>query len=142
MSPSSSEDEERNTTGACLEESSCSNTSERGQCEETSSGDPSGGDDPKGFDGEVGASLGAGLPSLLGERARLVPLLSSIVHEQKARKVNPKRERKQEMRYGYPVKHRIGIIMDVVLVPARPLECTISRTVDHAPVIQMVKKVV
>jgi hypothetical protein len=46
------------------------------------------------------------------------------------------------MRYGYPVKRRVGIIMDVVLVPARPLECTISRTVHRASVIQMVKKVV
>jgi hypothetical protein len=44
--------------------------------------------DLEGANGGVGAPLGDGLPSLEGERERLVPLLSSIVHEQKARKVD------------------------------------------------------
>jgi hypothetical protein len=56
-----------------------SNTGERGRREETSGGDPSGGSDPEGAGGGVGALLGEGLPSLEGERARLLPLLSSIV---------------------------------------------------------------
>jgi hypothetical protein len=34
----------------------------------------------------------------------LVPLLSFIVHKQKARKVNPKRERKEGLRDGYQRK--------------------------------------
>jgi hypothetical protein len=67
MRHSSSEDEERSTTRAFLEESPCSNIGERGWREETSSGDPSGGGDPEGAGGGVGASLAAGLPSLLGE---------------------------------------------------------------------------
>jgi hypothetical protein len=66
-----------------------SNTGEHGRCEETSNGDPSGGGDPEGADGGIGALLRDGLPSL-EERARLVPLLSSIVHKRRARKVNPK----------------------------------------------------
>jgi hypothetical protein len=96
LRPSSSEDEERSTIGVFLEEPPCSNTGERGWSEETSDRDPSGGDDPEGASGGVGALPGDGLPSLEGERARLVPLLSSIVHKRRARKVNPKRERKKK----------------------------------------------
>jgi hypothetical protein len=80
-----------------MEESPCSHTGERGRHEETSSKDPSGGGDLEGIDGGVGAPLGDGLPSLEGERVRLSPLLSSIVRKQKARKVNPKQERKEGM---------------------------------------------
>jgi hypothetical protein len=81
MRPCSSENEERSTTAAFPEELPCSNTGERVQREETSGGDPSGGGDLEGAGGGVGAPLGHGLPSLEEERARLVPLLSSIVRE-------------------------------------------------------------
>jgi hypothetical protein len=56
--------------------------------------DPSGGSDPECAGGGVGTLLGIGLPSLEGERERLVPLLSSIVLKwrKRARKVNPKHE--------------------------------------------------
>jgi hypothetical protein len=81
MRPYSFEDKERSSTGAFLEEFPCSNTGECGLRKETSGGDSSGGGDPEGADGGVGASLSTGLPSLEGEQVRLVPLLSSIVHE-------------------------------------------------------------
>jgi hypothetical protein len=74
----------------------CSNTDERGYHEETSSGDPSGVGEPEGAGGGVGTLLGGELPSIEGERARLVPLLSSIVCEQGARKVNPKQKGKEK----------------------------------------------
>jgi hypothetical protein len=96
MGPSSSEDEERSTAGVFPEDPPCSNTDERGQSEETSGGDFSGGSDPEGDGGGVLALLGEELLSLEGERARLVPLLSSIVHKPRARKVNPKQARKME----------------------------------------------
>jgi hypothetical protein len=32
--------------------------------------------------------------------------------------------------------------MDVLLIPAHPLECVILRTVHHVPVIQTVKQIV
>jgi hypothetical protein len=86
----SSEDEERSTTGAFLEDPPCSHTGERGQREETSGGDFSGSGDPKGAGGEVLAPLGNGLHSLEGERALLVPLLSSIDCKRRVRKVNPR----------------------------------------------------
>jgi hypothetical protein len=57
----------------------CSSTGERGQHEETSDGDVSDDNDLDGADGGVLAPFDDGLPSLEGERARLVPLLSSIV---------------------------------------------------------------
>jgi hypothetical protein len=57
----------------------CSNTGEQGWHEEISNGDPSGGGDLDGIDGGVLVSLGDGIPSLEGERERLVSLLSSIV---------------------------------------------------------------
>jgi hypothetical protein len=41
--------------------------------------DPGGDGDPDGADGGFLMSLGDGIPSLEGERERLVPLLSSIV---------------------------------------------------------------
>jgi hypothetical protein len=90
MRSPSSEDEERSTTRAFLEDLPYSHTGERGQCEETSSGDFSNGGDPEGAGGGVLAPLGEGLPSLEGERACLVPLLSSIDCKRRARKVNPR----------------------------------------------------
>jgi hypothetical protein len=93
----SSEDEERSKIGAFLEEPPpCSNTGERGRREEIFDGDPSGGGDPEGARGGVGALLGNGLSSLEGERACLVSLLFSIVCKWRARKINPKQERKNK----------------------------------------------
>jgi hypothetical protein len=68
MRPSSSEDEDRSTIGAFSEGPPCSSTGERGRREETSGEDPSGGSDIEGAGGGVGKLLGAGLPSLEGER--------------------------------------------------------------------------
>jgi hypothetical protein len=90
MRPSTSEDEERSTTGAFLEGPPGSNTGERGWRDETSDGDPNSGGDSKGADGGVGALLDDGLPSLEGERAYLVLLLSSNAHKWGTRKVNIK----------------------------------------------------
>jgi hypothetical protein len=93
----SSEDEERSKIGAFLEEPPpCSNTGERGRREEIFKGDRSGGGDPEGASSGVGALLGDGLSSLEGERACLVPLLFSIVCKWRARKINPKQERKNK----------------------------------------------
>jgi hypothetical protein len=81
----------------------------------------------------------------------LVPLLSSIVREQKARKVNPKREKREGMRDGYQrkmkeiftaLKRRAATVMGVILAPTRLLERAILRAVHHAPVIQTVKQTV
>jgi hypothetical protein len=91
----SSKDEKRSTTGAFPEDPPCSYTSERGQCEETSSGDINSGGDPDGAGGGVLAPSSNGLPSLEEERARLVPLLSSIDCKWRTRKVNPSQERKK-----------------------------------------------
>jgi hypothetical protein len=55
-----------------------SNTNGQGR-HEVSNGDPGDGGDPDGAKGGVLVSLGDGLPSLVGERECLVPLLSSIV---------------------------------------------------------------
>jgi hypothetical protein len=87
---SSSKDKERSTTRAFTEDPPCTHTYERGQREETSDGDFSGRSDSVGADGGVLAPLGDGLPSLEGERARLVPLLFSIDGERRSRKVNPR----------------------------------------------------
>jgi hypothetical protein len=62
-----------------------SNIGKRGQ-HEVFDGDPSGGGDLEGVNGGVGTLLGDVPPSLEGERARLVPLLSSIVRKRRARK--------------------------------------------------------
>jgi hypothetical protein len=78
MRSHSSEDEERSTTRVFPEDPLCSHIGERGQCEETSDGDVSGGGDPEGAGGGVSVPSGDGLPSLEGERACFVPLLSSI----------------------------------------------------------------
>jgi hypothetical protein len=51
---------------------------EQGQHEKISNGDPGGGGDPDGTGGVL-VSLGDGLPSLEGERERLMHLLSSII---------------------------------------------------------------
>jgi hypothetical protein len=93
---SSSEDEERYTIGSFQEDPPCSNTGEHGQREETSGGDFRIGGDLEGAGGGVLALLGDELPSLEGERARLVPLLSSIDRKPRARKVNRKQARKME----------------------------------------------
>jgi hypothetical protein len=85
MRSPSSEDEERSSIRAFLEDPPCSHTGERGQREETSDRDG----DTEGADGGVLASSGDGLSSLEGERAWLVPLLSFIYCEQRARKLNP-----------------------------------------------------
>jgi hypothetical protein len=61
-----------------LEGPAYSNNGEHGRWEETFDGDPGGGGDPDGTGGGVLVSLGAGLPSIEGERERLVPPLSSI----------------------------------------------------------------
>jgi hypothetical protein len=79
MRSPSLKDKERSTTGAFSEDPPFSSTGERRQCEKTSGGDASGGRDPDGADGGVLAPSDDGLPSLEGERARLVPLLSSII---------------------------------------------------------------
>jgi hypothetical protein len=76
---SSSKDEDRSITGAFSEGPPCSNTGERGRCETTSDRDPGGDGDPDRADRGVLESLGAGLPSVEGERSRLMSLLSSIV---------------------------------------------------------------
>jgi hypothetical protein len=87
MVSSTSEDEDRSITGAFPEGPPYSSTSERWRREETSDENLGGGGDLDGADDGVLASLGDGLPSIEGEWAHLVPLLSSIVGEQRARKV-------------------------------------------------------
>jgi hypothetical protein len=95
MRSSSSEDEDISITRAFPEGPHCSNTGEQGRREEISDGDPGGGRDPDDTDGGVLVSLGDGIPSLEGEREPLMPLLSSIVGLQRARKKNPKSKRKR-----------------------------------------------
>jgi hypothetical protein len=79
MSHFSSEDEDRCTIETFLEGPPCPNTGERGRREDISDGDPCGGGDPDGAGGGGEPPLGEKESSLEGERARLVPLLSSIV---------------------------------------------------------------
>jgi hypothetical protein len=72
-----------------------------------------------------------------------VPLLSSIILKQRARKVKPKRKGKNECemvisvrrRYLYLGKHRVTTVMDVISIHVPSIECVASRTVRHAPVI-------
>jgi hypothetical protein len=52
----------------------CSNIDGQGRREEISDEDPGGGGDPDGADGGFLASLGEGLPSVEGERERLMHL--------------------------------------------------------------------
>jgi hypothetical protein len=78
-----------------LEGPPCSNTDERERHEETFEGDPGGGGDPDGTDGDVLVSLGEGLPSMEGEHSRLMPLLSSIVGKQRARERETLSEKRQ-----------------------------------------------
>jgi hypothetical protein len=70
--------EEGSSIGIFLEALPCSNTSEQGPRDEATDGDPSGGGDPDGAGGGVSMSPSNGLPSMEGERSRLVPLLFSI----------------------------------------------------------------
>jgi hypothetical protein len=65
MRPSSSEDEDRSTTGTILEGPPCSNTGAQGWCVEISDGDPCGGGDPTGAGGGVEPPLGDEEPSLV-----------------------------------------------------------------------------
>jgi hypothetical protein len=90
MRPSSSEDEDRTTTGTFSKGPPCSNTGEQGRHEEISNGDPGGGGDPDSADGGVELPLDEEKPSLEGERECLVPLLSSIVPKRRGREENPK----------------------------------------------------
>jgi hypothetical protein len=78
MKFSSSEDEERSIIGVFPEALPCSNTGEQGRHDDTSNGDPGGGGDLDGTSGGVLTSPGRGLPSVEGERYRLMHLLSSI----------------------------------------------------------------
>jgi hypothetical protein len=70
--------EEGSSIGIFPEVLPCSNTSEQGQHDEATDGDPGSGGDSDGVGGGVSASLGKGLPPAELERSRLVPLLSSI----------------------------------------------------------------
>jgi hypothetical protein len=70
--------EEGSIISVFLEALPCSNTDEQGRRDETSDGDPDGGGDPDGVGDGVLTSLGRGLPSVEGERSRLMPLLSFI----------------------------------------------------------------
>jgi hypothetical protein len=79
MRPSSSEDEDKSTSRTFSEGPPCSNTGEHGWHEEISDGDAGGGGDPNDIGGGVEPPLSEEEPSLEGEGARLVPLLSSIV---------------------------------------------------------------
>jgi hypothetical protein len=90
MRPSSSEDEDRSTTGTFSEGPPCSNTNEQGRHEEISDRDPGGSEDPDDADGGVEPLLSDEEPSLEGERERLVPLLSSIVAKRRRGEKNPK----------------------------------------------------
>jgi hypothetical protein len=73
MRPSSSEDEDRSTTGTFSAGLPCSNTGEQGRREEIFDGDPGGGEDPDGADDGVEPPLDNEDPSLEGEREHLVP---------------------------------------------------------------------
>jgi hypothetical protein len=97
MRPSSSEDEERSTTGAFPEVPPCSNTDEQGRREEISDGDPGGGGDPDGVDRGVLVSLGDRFPSL-GESVSIwciscPPSLASREQEKRTLKASGKEKR-------------------------------------------------
>jgi hypothetical protein len=96
MKFSSSEDKERLIIGTFLEGPPCSNTGEQGRHDKISDGNPGGGGDPDGAGGGVLASLDEGLPSVEGERSRLMPLLSSIGGLQRASERNPKMNKREE----------------------------------------------
>jgi hypothetical protein len=148
MRVSSSEEEERSTTGIFSEGLPCSKTGEQWQREQTSDGDPSGGVDPDGTNSGVDALLGDEEPSWEGERGRLVPLLSSIVVKRRRREENPKRQVKEcEMAinarqkvYLYPVKHRSATVIGIISIPTRPITRATLKTMHHALVIRTVKQ--
>jgi hypothetical protein len=86
MRSPSSEGEERSTTLAFMEDPPYSHTGERGQHEETSSGDFSGGGDPESVGSGVLAPSGDGLLSLEGsECAWCLSCLPLIVSEEERR---------------------------------------------------------
>jgi hypothetical protein len=93
------QDEDKSITGAFPEGPPCSNTGGRGQQEDTSAGDPGGDGVPDSADEGVLASLVVGLPSVEGERSRVMPLLPSIIEKQRTREGNPKQERDEEKEY-------------------------------------------
>jgi hypothetical protein len=103
MRPSSSEDEDRSTTGTFSEGLPYSSTGNQGWREEIFDGDPSGGGDPEISDGGIEPPLGEEESSLEGERERLVPLLSSIVAKRRERERKPKQSQ-EGMRDGYQCK--------------------------------------
>jgi hypothetical protein len=64
--------EEGSIIGVFPEALPYSNTGEQGRCDEITDGDPGGGGDPDDADGGVLTSSGKGLPSVEGERSRLI----------------------------------------------------------------------
>jgi hypothetical protein len=86
MRPSTSEDEERFITGAFLKGSLAQTPVSLGSVRRPSTGTPAMVVNLEGVGDGVGAPLGDGLPSLVGERAHLVPLLSSIDRKRKERR--------------------------------------------------------
>jgi hypothetical protein len=86
MRSPSPEGEERSTTLAFTEDHPCSHIGERGQHEETSSRDFSGGGDPESAGSGVLAPSGDGLPSLEGsEHAWCLSCLPLITSEEERR---------------------------------------------------------
>jgi hypothetical protein len=139
MRHSSSEDEDRSTTGTFSEGPPCSNTGERGWREEISNWDPGGGGDPDSASGGVEPPLGKEEPSLEGERERLVSLLSFIMAK-KRREENPK-QGSEGMQDGYQRKmkeifivgkHHGATLTDVISIPACPLVHIMRRLFKHA----------
>jgi hypothetical protein len=80
------QDEDKSITRAFPEGPPCSNTGGRGQQEDTSAGDPGGDGVPDSADEGVLASLAVELPSVEGERSRVMPLLPSIIEKQEQEK--------------------------------------------------------
>jgi hypothetical protein len=109
MRPSSSEDEDRSTTGTFSKGSPCSNINEQGRREEISDRDPGGGGDPDSVSGGVEPPLGEEESSLDGERERLVHLLSFIVAKRRGRRENYK-QRQGGTRDGYQRKTNVVFI--------------------------------
>jgi hypothetical protein len=70
--------DEGSSVGIFPEVLPCLNTSEQGQCDEATDGDPGGDGDLDGTGDGVSALPGKGLPPTEGKRSCLVPLLSSI----------------------------------------------------------------
>jgi hypothetical protein len=101
MGSSSSEDEDRSTTGIFSEGPPCSNTGERARREDTSDGDLGSGGDSDNVDGGVLVSLGEGLPlqreSALAWCLSCPPSSGSREHE---RETPSKKKQRKGMRDG------------------------------------------